>query len=70
MHSKVSYRLSMRNSLGPKPIANIVDTGKLVVASLKLNGEEVYKRTWDSEYIDLPVVDPRIKTPKRLHRKR
>lgn len=35
-----------------------MDTGKLVVASLKLNGEEVYKRTWDSEYIDLPVVDP------------
>ena len=44
--------------LGPKTISNIVDTLKLVVASLKVNGEEVYKRTWDNEYIDLPVVDP------------
>jgi hypothetical protein len=44
--------------LGPKTISNTVDTVKLVVASLKVNGEEVYKRTWDHEYIDLPVVDP------------
>ena len=44
--------------LGPKTISNIVDTLKLVVASLKVNGEEVYKRTWDNEYIDLPLVDP------------
>ena len=43
--------------LGPKTISNIVDAAKLVVASLKANGEEVYKRTWDNEYIDLPVVD-------------
>jgi len=44
--------------LGPKTISSIVETGKLVMASLKVNGEEVYKRTWDNEYIDLPVVDP------------
>ena len=44
--------------LGPKTISNIVDTAKLVVASLKINGEEVYKRIWDNEYIDLPIVDP------------
>jgi hypothetical protein len=25
---------------------------------VKVNGDEVYKRTWDNEYIDLPVVDP------------
>jgi len=44
--------------LGPKTITNIVDTAKLVVGSLKVNGEEVYRRSWDDEYIDLPVVDP------------
>ena len=31
---------------------------KLVVASLKVNGEEIYKRSWDHEYIDFPIVDP------------
>jgi hypothetical protein len=44
--------------LGPKTISNIVETVKLAMASLKVNGEEVYKRTWDNEYIDLPIVDP------------
>ena len=44
--------------LSPKTITNIVETAKLVVASLKVNGEEVNKRTWDNEYIDLPAVDP------------
>lgn len=28
------------------------------MASLKVNGEGIYKRTWDHEYIDLPIVDP------------
>ena len=44
--------------LAPKTIVEIVTTAKLVVASLKVNGEEVYRRTWDHEYIDLPIVDP------------
>jgi len=44
--------------LAPKTITEIVNTAKYVVASLKANGEEVYKRTWDHEYIDLPIVDP------------
>lgn len=44
--------------LAPKTIVEIVTTAKLVVASLKVNGEQVYKRTWDHEYIDLPIVDP------------
>jgi integrase len=44
--------------LAPKSIVEIVTTAKLVVASLKVNGEEVYRRTWDHEYIDLPIVDP------------
>jgi len=45
-------------NLAPKTITDIVNTAKYVVASLKVNGEQVYKRTWDHEYIDLPVVDP------------
>lgn len=43
--------------LAPKTIVEIVAIAKLVVASLKVNGEEIYKRTWDHEYIDLPIVD-------------
>ena len=31
---------------------------KLVVASLQANGEEVYKRAWNHDYMDLPIVDP------------
>jgi integrase len=58
MYSKISYSSYTKKELGPKTISNIVDTVKLVVASLKVNREEVYKRTWDNEYIDLPVVDP------------
>ncbi len=38
--------------LGPKTISNVVDTGKMEVASLKANGEEVYGRTWDNQCID------------------
>jgi hypothetical protein len=38
--------------LGPKTISNVVDTGKMEVASLKANGDEVYGRTWDNQYID------------------
>jgi integrase len=44
--------------LAPKTIVEIVAIAKLVVASLKVNGEEIYKRSWDHEYIDLPIVDP------------
>jgi integrase len=43
--------------LAPKTIVEIVAVAKQVVASLKENGEEVCKRTWDHEYIDLPIVD-------------
>lgn len=43
--------------LAPKTIVEIVTTAKLVVASLKVNGEEVHERAWDHEYIDLPIVD-------------
>jgi hypothetical protein len=45
-------------NLKPKSIGNIVDVAKLVVASLKVNGEEVYRRTWDNDYMDLPNMDP------------
>jgi integrase len=44
--------------LAPKTIVEIVKVPKLVVASLKANGEEVYKRTWNHDYMDLPIVDP------------
>lgn len=43
--------------LAPKTIVEIVAIAKLVVSSLKVNGEEVCKRTWDHDYIDLPIVD-------------
>ncbi len=44
--------------LAPKTIVEIVKVPKLVVASLKANGEEVYKRAWNHDYMDLPIVDP------------
>lgn len=43
--------------LAPKSIVEIVKVPKLVVASLKANGEEVYKRAWNHDYMDLPIVD-------------
>ena len=44
--------------LASKTIVEIVAVAKLVVASLKTNGEVVYKRTWNHDYMDLPIVDP------------
>ena len=44
--------------LAPKTIVEIVKVPKLVVASLKANGEEVYKRAWNHDYMDLPIVGP------------
>jgi integrase len=44
--------------LAAKTIVEIVKVPKLVVASLKANGEEVYKRAWNHDYMDLPIVDP------------
>ena len=44
--------------LAPKTIVEIVKVPKLVVASLKANGEEVYKRAWNHDYMDLLIVDP------------
>jgi hypothetical protein len=44
--------------LASKTIVEIVAVAKLVVASLKTNAEVVYKRTWNHDYMDLPIVDP------------
>jgi len=43
--------------LSPKTIHNVVQVVKLVVASaLNENGEQLYPRTWNHDFIDLPEV--------------
>lgn len=43
--------------LSPKMINNVIQVVKMVVASaVNENGEEVYPRTWNHEFIDLPDV--------------
>jgi integrase len=43
--------------LSPKTIVSIVEVVKLVVASaVNENGEEVFPRKWNHEFIDLPIV--------------
>jgi integrase len=44
--------------LSPKTIDNYVPVVKMVVASaVDEQGEEIYPRTWNHEFIDLPVVE-------------
>ena len=44
--------------LGPKSINNYVQVVKMVLASaVNDNGEQIYPRKWNHEFIDLPVVD-------------
>jgi len=44
--------------LSPKTIDNYVPVVKMVVASaVDEQGEEVYPRKWNHEFIDLPVVE-------------
>ena len=48
----------MSNSLSARSVNKYVEYIKQVVKSLKApNGEPVYKRTWDAETMDLPVVE-------------
>jgi integrase len=43
--------------LSPKTMSNIVQVVKMIVASaLNENGEQVYPRTWNHDFIDLPEV--------------
>ena len=55
----------VRGSLSPKSINNYLQVVKMVVASvLNEQGEEVFPRKWNSEFIDLPMVDKlKQKTP-------
>lgn len=46
--------------LSPKTIVSIVEVAKLVVASaVNDNGEEIFPRKWNHEFIDLPIVKPK-----------
>lgn len=48
----------MRKKLGSKTINSYVDVAKQVVASaVNEEGEEIYPRKWNAEFMDLPVVD-------------
>jgi integrase len=48
----------MSASLSPRTVNKYVEYIKQVVKSLKApNGEPVHKRTWDSETMDLPIVE-------------
>jgi integrase len=48
----------MREKLSPKSIISYVGVIKLVVASaVNEDGEELYPRKWNAEFMDLPVVD-------------
>lgn len=48
----------MHDSLSARTVNKYVEYIKQVVKSLKApNGEPVHKRTWDTETMDLPVVE-------------
>lgn len=47
------------DGLSASTIVGVVTVVKLVVASaVNEQGEELYPRTWNHEFIDLPVIDP------------
>lgn len=47
-------------SKSPETIRHVVKVVKLVVASyLDANGEAVFRRTWNADYMDMPVVEKR-----------
>jgi integrase len=49
--------------LSPAAINAVVSLVKEVIASaVDANGNEMYPRTWNSDFIDLPVVNPRTQT--------
>src|ERR1017187_7421566 len=49
--------VTMRGKLGPKSIDNYAQVVKMVVASaVDQEGEEVYPRKWNTEFIDMPMV--------------
>ena len=49
--------------LSPKTIVSIVEVVKLVVASaVNDNGEEVFPRKWNHEFMDLPIVKQKDQT--------
>ena len=49
--------------LSPKTIDNYVPVVKMVVASaVDEQGEEIYPRKWNHEFIDLPVVEKESRT--------
>jgi integrase len=46
-----------KTKLSPKTIVSIIEVVKLVVASaVNENGEEVFPRKWNHEFMDLPIV--------------
>jgi integrase len=53
-------------NLAPKSIVEIVAVAKLVVSSaVNDNGDELYPRKWNHDFIDMPEVNPRKqKTPR------
>jgi integrase len=49
--------VTMAGKLGPKSIDNYVQVAKMVVASaVNKEGEEVYPRKWNHEFMDMPLV--------------
>jgi integrase len=47
----------MEAGLSPKMVSNVIQVVKMVVASLvNEDGEKIYPRTWNHEFIDLPEV--------------
>jgi integrase len=47
----------VKAGVSPKMISNVIQVVKMVVASaVNGNGEEVHRRTWNHEFIDLPEV--------------
>jgi len=48
------------DGLSASTITGVVTTVKLVVASaVNDQGEQLYPRTWNAEFMDLPVIDPK-----------
>jgi hypothetical protein len=49
----------MAAKLSPKTIVNYTQVVKLVVASaVDPNGEQLYPRKWNHDFIGLPIIEP------------
>src|SRR5579864_310619 len=56
---EISIRVRSEKGLSPKTIENYIQVPKMVVASVvDADGNQVYPRKWNHDFIDMPIVEP------------